>query len=46
MYTIAQKYVWYLHVLLKKEASPSIYADCVNGGSFYKPNSKSLGKFG
>ena len=31
---------------LKGEASPSIYADWVNGGWFYKPNSKSLGKFG
>ena len=28
------------------EASPSIYADWVNGGWFWKPNNKSLGKFG
>ena len=31
---------------IKGQASSSIYADWVNGGWFYKPNSKSLGKFG
>ena len=33
-------------VVVKGEASPSIFADWVNGGWFLKPNSKSLGKFG
>ena len=30
----------------KREASPSIFADWVNGKLFLKPISKSLGKFG